>query len=1363
MRCALCLAWNQPERRSCTGCGARLSELDHRELWGVAYLLGQVTRWEEQGRLPKEALAGIRAEYEAKRDALRAELRPPRPAPAAALAPPSRPAPPAPREPRPVSSPPPPAPRPPRPPFSWKNLCTEGNVRWVLNLGIFIFSVALTVFIHSQWKGMSAGAKIALLFGCSAATLAAGHLLRRTILKATGMALVVLGAVAVPIDCFAIVQFGLVRRQWADGVGLGGSLLSLALYLGLARLYGEVLFIHLASAAACGTAGFLLRFAGASWPEVVPWLIPVLLAGVARGSPPVRKSAGLLLVTAMGATAFLLAAGFLTLRDHVLPLEAALAAAVAAVEITGRRRKAPNLRWGTVGFVGAMFSVAAGHFRLSFQECWLPLAILGAGLTAGLRRGGLPYLAGGGVAGALSLLACGADLSKLACALALPAAVHAFFGFRLRGAGHAAVGWLLGGLALAAALNGRSVDRLVQPLAYAGFGVAMTLLARRRHESVFHALAASGAGAGLFLLALFYMDYFKLRPAPWLGASVAVVCAAAFGPIANRLRSRFVSDITYGCLGFAYILSLKGVGVPSRWLGLSVALFGLAYGLLEKRVSRWLLRPSFFTGIACTVAAATFAALQWLAWPGEQPQASLTFLLVGGFYLAAARFTPFRWLAHVGTYVAAVGGLVGLEALRVPSEARAFLLFLPAAWITIVAARREDLHLGLSGGVVAAAALSWVFLDPAMYVRARLPWTVAASAAAAMWAGWFAFSKPAVRGVDVRLASGLLGLGGSVAYILWLKYISTGSIWGGLAIFAMAAALGIAGEALRRRRRTLQAWPLPAVGLAVTAAAVVVAHDKGMAEGIHLAVYALGFLLYTGLARTFGQVAFGWAGAALGAAGLIFWLGFWETPWIGVWTYPLAALALLRANRPLAALGMLAAAACPAHAALMLHDRPAAGLIFAAMAAAGATTRFPAASAYPMLLGGVVSFVHPWWKTSVAFSGFGVYLALAFWKRQPAAIYASLALALLGDYTLAVQLQDQTRLAAFPLAWVLLVMAWDARKRFGSEYGWPLLGASFAAAVLATVFAWGHSTDRILAFFGDALLFGVSAVLFRRPELLYASSASLVALDMALMTRFGLGSAQVAFQLLTLSLGKILFVRMMGERVRVSLQPVFVAALVVAGGVLCFGLYHYETFTSPRDINLAIWGLFLTALIAGLAGRMRRVPAFLYLAGGNLLGAYYLVLHKYRVEALELYTVPIGVGLALWSVLALREKAVRLLVEVLTAGVLFVPSAVLSFLPDKNAHTLAALALAVATLVLGMGLKRRVLLFGGTGAFVAEVAGKALHFLIEQHLSAAEWGMMVGGSLILLAAAFESRKAGFIRGRLEALRLGVHRYLATWD
>ena len=43
-------------------------------------------------------------------------------------------------------------------------------------------------------------------------------------------------------------------------------------------------------------------------------------------------------------------------------------------------------------------------------------------------------------------------------------------------------------------------------------------------------------------------------------------------------------------------------------------------------------------------------------------------------------------------------------------------------------------------------------------------------------------------------------------------------------------------------------------------------------------------------------------------------------------------------------------------------------------------------------------------------------------------------------------------------------MAYEVTKRFGREFGWPLLGAAFAAAILSSVLAFGNPGDRVIIF-----------------------------------------------------------------------------------------------------------------------------------------------------------------------------------------------------------------------------------------------------------------------------------------------------------
>lgn len=1577
MRCSICGVRSYWVSK-CPGCGAALDEPAHREYAGVVFLLEELTMWERAGRLPPGTLAPLRAEYTRRREGICRRLLPPPPPPVPqSLPPPPPPVPPPPAPPAPPPTPAPPARRPdpaprharPRPSFSIKELFTERNIRWILNLGILIFSVALAVFIHTQWEGMAPGIKVAILFAATFAAMAAGHLLRRTLLKATGMALVLLGAIAVPIDCAAVVQFRLVSAAYGDGVGLGGALLSLAVYVVLGRLYPERLFASFACLASAGAWFFGWRLLGMEWLQLIPWLAPWALACLhaARVKPFRNAALGLILASAVG-TAGLFLGGWLGVGRDFVPLQAALGSTAAASFL--RERRNPDGFWGwlTVGLLGSMFALGIAYLGLSFQDAWLALSVLGALFGGGWFAKHIPLRTASGAAFVLALAAANEDLSRTALVLALPAALHAAGGFARRSAPHAFAGFLLFGGALALGLNAHPGLRLGQPLVYAAYGIAMVALSKRSTREAFEILAVLGAGAAMILFAAWYMDYFNapkgLEGRRWLGAGIAVVSAAAFGPLANSLRSRFLSDMTYGCLGFAYILSLAALRLPTRWLGLSLVLFGMAYVLLEKRISRWLLRPTLFTGIACTAGATVFAFLQWFMsnLDPRNPQylqSSLTLLLIGAFYLAVARFTPYKAVAHVGVYIGTAGLLVAFQGLGVPLESRALFAFLPAAAGMMIAGARRDLHGGIASFVVAVSALAFAYLNPAMLEGYRLLFTVSLSVAAAGVCLWFALLRPGTPGLDARLMSVLLGAFASAAYILFLKYLSQGSKWGGLAVWAMAGALAAAGELLRRRGWGAQAWPLAAVGLPVTLVALLVAvTGPGYAAGMHLVVFGLAFGLWTALGRAYSSRTFSWAGAAAGAGGLLSALAYASGggigpvsfPWCGVLAFPVAALLLLRPASPLGCLGALAAVVAPLHAAWKLEALPGAGFILLGMSVFLAFTRAPSLSFWTLALGAAVSRGDSFGETAYFFAAFALALAWAWRRKELVAIYAALVLALLGDVSL-VLAQGLQGYMAFPLALVLFALAYEMKRSFGREFAWPLLGASLAAAGLATAFsfpdpvacAWlfladgvllvaaarlfpapalrwaaaaaflaaevsflvqpglypalrgvpfafgllglsrllgkdfaapflsasfaaglaatafglvdpdlrtllaaadaalfglaallfrrpwmayasaaafvgfhaamlagsfpraglftfqlslflfglacvlrrrfgpeygwafvgasfasallssavvlGEATDRIFVFLGDAVLFALAAVLFRRPELMYLCSAALVALDLALMSKFRFSPTQAGCQLLSLSVAKIIFVRLAAGKAGRYLEPLFVASLVLAAGVLGFGVYHYEAYTT-EDINYAIAGFLMMAAVFALAGRMRKVPAFFYAAAAQFLAAYYLLLRRENVETLEFYTVPVGLGMVAWSLLALREARWRQVVEAAAAGMLVLPSAVLSYL--ENVHTLAALGIAFLVVLGGMALKRRVLLVGGTGLFVAEVLGKAIQFLVRQNLSAAEWGMILGALMILLAAAFESRKARRMQEWAALVRGNARKYFATW-
>jgi hypothetical protein len=79
-----------------------------------------------------------------------------------------------------------------------------------------------------------------------------------------------------------------------------------------------------------------------------------------------------------------------------------------------------------------------------------------------------------------------------------------------------------------------------------------------------------------------------------------------------------------------------------------------------------------------------------------------------------------------------------------------------------------------------------------------------------------------------------------------------------------------------------------------------------------------------------------------------------------------------------------------------------------------------------------------------------------------------------------------------------------------------------------------------------------------------------------------------------------------------------------------------------------------------------------------------------------------------------------------------------------------------------MAFRRKAYLIGGTAAMIVETVGKAIEFLVLRGTSLPEWGLIIGGFMIVLAALFESRKTSFMKARLEAARVGAQEYFRDW-
>ncbi|HKS29536.1 MAG TPA: hypothetical protein VJS44_17035 [Pyrinomonadaceae bacterium] len=233
-QCPICRARLQAALPFCPVCGAQLngdSEREEEELRGILYLLSELKGWESSGRIAAAEAASLRAIYEERRDALRAEL-------ASRLSAKQeqqrakddaererR----ATREPefvafptRPASQQPPPRPQPP-PPFAetpqrtlLERLADPKTLRLLLYMGAGMLVVGIIIWLRDllYLKLQEPIVQAGLLATATIGLIASGwYTILRTRQRWTGRALTLAGSLLVPVNFWFLVRSGLIENQ----------------------------------------------------------------------------------------------------------------------------------------------------------------------------------------------------------------------------------------------------------------------------------------------------------------------------------------------------------------------------------------------------------------------------------------------------------------------------------------------------------------------------------------------------------------------------------------------------------------------------------------------------------------------------------------------------------------------------------------------------------------------------------------------------------------------------------------------------------------------------------------------------------------------------------------------------------------------------------------------------------------------------------------------------------------------------------------------------------------------------------------------------------------------------------------------
>ncbi|MBI3268260.1 MAG: hypothetical protein HYZ53_04505 [Planctomycetes bacterium] len=743
----------------------------------------------------------------------------------------------------------------------------ERKLRWILNLGIYIFAVAATVHVYNQWQEWTAGQKMGSLVFATLVLCVGGAFLKRTsLLRTTGSGIFILGTLFFPIDLFGAVRFGLIPPAQADATGLLGGLVCAAAYGTLARLGKESFFAHLAGLAGLGAWLFGLRCFGAPaghLPAFLPLLalayhaVPVRLRERSGGGEEVER----LLVQPLrwiSLAAWLLAfpALFVAVLAEWLPFDSAfgvlafglLGCAAYALEFAWAER-APLALWPAALTKAVLAFLALSHADVPVHEWGLWLMPLGtafwAGAAVATRRLEASYLQPYFVTGALvSVVALffsaegygehfdAALLPPLMGTLAWPTA--AFLALAALGRSEApAYPGLIGVVleyVLLLVLQGPPVEHFPAWLAVGQIGLTFAWLGFRRTGWTFlerpglatvHLL---GIASACTLLAR-VTDVYEAHP----GAGVAgsALLAGSYWIWTGLLKSEGVACLAALPSAAAYVFALRWAGVEWQHFMLWFDAAALVLLGVRARGPAFFGLPSMMTGhllVAAGIVLALYdlgeAAGSQAAVATESGRAALSGLLAAAFYALQSLRGERRPAEVAALAVLACAWPLALRAIGADVDTiRPCVMLLAAGYCGLSFVARSlpgqpfvEASMGV-GMLLVYLDLGLTLFDFGCYGKPRLYCPIlTCGLAAALLTGLCFVKRPTTwpGGGALALSGALLLL---VTYLLTLERFSTGSIYGGIAVFAMSPALAGAGWAMRRRG--MEAEWRPFVGVAV--------------------------------------------------------------------------------------------------------------------------------------------------------------------------------------------------------------------------------------------------------------------------------------------------------------------------------------------------------------------------------------------------------------------------------------------------------------------------------------------------------------------------------------------------------------------
>lgn len=314
----------------------------------------------------------------------------------------------------------------------------------------------------------------------------------------------------------------------------------------------------------------------------------------------------------------------------------------------------------------------------------------------------------------------------------------------------------------------------------------------------------------------------------------------------------------------------------------------------------------------------------------------------------------------------------------------------------------------------------------------------------------------------------------------------------------------------------------------------------------------------------------------------------------------------------------------------------------------------------------------------------------------------------------------------------------------------------------------GYINLAIITFVLISLIYGILSIVLKRRNLIYLSVILFGVAYTFMLQKFNVALFNYCIWFLSLGFAIAGIGKLSQPKVKdLKQNPFYVIGLAITALVI-ISLIAGSQFYLGNQINIAILCTLLCALMYGMLSYFLKERKIFYLSLLMLMGSYYLVLWKHRVNISEFYTIfPVVISIG-WGIKEKIKKTVMLNVSPLAKiniglCIYFIPGIYQALQPEAVLKGAIVGISALALILISLKTRVKYVFVSGISIFVFDILIQAFHFINFGAVPKVVW---IGiGSVICIFIGFlgEKRFKEFVKSELLKTKKSIADYFSSWN